>query len=219
MGKHTDRTMNKTNNKYSDEPDDDYSLDDEEYEDSDFDDDDIPDGYHRNENLGENVNEKPTIDNFFNTEQLLQEVEKTMKGFQKKNGQWVYVTLPKARDNFINTMMNDLRSVINQQNMISKMDKDDIKFLLLEKNKEFIYLIYEEPSIEDEDVESVINIFDHALQLFMGQVQDGHGARTLKQVSASVAYEVETKSRDDSLLSLGWGNQNILKIGGSNEKR
>lgn len=174
--------------------------------------------YQRHEGQNESIVDKPTIDNFFNTEQLLQEVEKTMKGFQKKNGEWVYTTIPKARDGFINTMINALRSVINQQNMISRMGEEDIKFLLLEKNKEFIFLVYDEPSVEDEDVESVINIFDHALQLFMGQVLEGHGARTLRQIAAAVSYEVEDRKKgDDGLLSLGWGDQNLVKIGGKNK--
>lgn len=174
-------------------------------------------GYQKYQNDGESVNEKPTIDNFFNTEQLLQEVEKTMKGYQKSNMKWVYVTTPKARDSFINSMMNRLRSVINQQNMVSYMKEDDAKFLLLEKNKDFIFSVYDEPSIEDEDVESIINIFDHAMQIFMGQVINGFGARTLRQISASVAYEIENKEKDDSLFSFGVGDKNILKVGGSNK--
>lgn len=162
----------------------------------------------------ESIVEKPTIDNFFNTEQLLQEVEKTMKGYQKKGGKWVYSSKPKARDDFINSMINRLRSVINQQNMISYIGDDEAKFLLLEKNKDFIFSVYEEPSIEDEDVESVINIYDHALEIFMGQVIQGFGARTLRQIAAAVSYEVENKKQDDGLVSFSYGDSNILKLGG-----
>ena len=123
--------------------------------------------YETHSSGAESIINKPTIDNFFNTEQLLQEIEKTLKGYQKVNNAWVYATTPKARDEFINSMINRLRSVINQQNMVSYMKEDDIKFLLLEKNKDFIFSIYEEPSVDDEDVESLINIFDHAMQIFM----------------------------------------------------
>jgi len=170
--------------------------------------------YQRHEGSGESIVDKPTMDTFFNTEELLYSVEKTMKGFQKKAGEWVYATTPKARDSFINTMINSLRSVINQQNMISRMNEDQAKFLLLEKNKEFIFLIYEEPSIDDEDVETVINIFDHALEIFMGHVIEAHGARTFRQVSANVSYEVQDNKKDDGMFSFGIGNQNLVKIGG-----
>ena len=176
--------------------------------------DELEDEYRSHSSGAESIINKPTIDNFFNTEQLLQEVEKTMKGYQKVNGKWQYTTRPKARDEFINSMVNRLRSVINQQNMVSYMREDDIKFLLLEKNKDFIFSVYEEPSIDDEDVESIINIYDHAMQIFMGHVLQGFGARTLRQIAAAVAYEVEDKNKDDSLMSIGIGNSNLVSIGG-----
>lgn len=191
-------------------------YEDENYQDSEdemTDDEDL--SYNTHSSSNESVIDKPTIDNFFNTEQLLQEVEKTMKGYQKKEGKWVYATKPKARDEFINSMINRLRSVINQQNMISYLTDEESKFLLLEKNKDFIFSVYEEPSIDDEDVESMINIYDHCMQIFMGQVVEGFGARTLRQISAAVSYEMEKPKQDDSLISLSYGNNNLFKVGGS----
>jgi len=173
--------------------------------------------YETHSSSAESIIDKPTIDNFFNTEQLLQEVEKTMKGFQKQDGKWVYSTRPKARSEFINSMMNRLRSVINQQNMISYVMEDDAKYLLLEKNKDFIFSVFEEPSIEDEDVESIINIYDHCMQLFMGQVVEGFGARTLRQIAAAVSYEVDKPKGDDGLINLSYGKTNLIKVGGNNK--
>jgi len=170
--------------------------------------------YKSHSSGAESVLDKPTIDNFFNTEQLLQEIEKTMKGYQKKDNKWVYCTQPKARDEFINSMVNRLRSVINQQNMVSYTRDEEAKFLLLEKNYDFIFSVYEEPSIADEDVESIINIYDHALELFMGHVIQGFSSRTLRQIAAAVSYEVEQKEKDDGVLNIGYGNNNILKLGG-----
>lgn len=171
--------------------------------------------YESHSSGAESILDKPTIDNFFNTEQLLQEIEKTMQGYQKKGKEWIYTTKPKARDEFINSMINRLRSVINQQNMVSYISEPQAKFLLLEKNYDFIFSVYEEPSIEDEDIESVINIYDHALELFVGHVISGFSARTLRQISAAVSYEVENKDKQDGLLNIGYGKGNLLKIGGS----
>jgi len=170
--------------------------------------------YQRHEGDREKVGDKPTIDNFFDTEALLASVEKTMKGFQKKGGEWVYDSSPKASSEFINMMINSLRSVINPQNMVSSINEQDSEFLLLEKNKEFIFKVYEEPSIEDEDVETIINIFDHSLELFMGQVKNGFGARTLRQISAAVSYEVAEQKKEDSMFSFGYGGNNLVKLGG-----
>ena len=214
--------MSKRNNKKEDMYDDeDNNFNDDNFDNEPNDDDfDKPDSeddpleYSRHEGNNESVDSKPTIDNFFDCEALLYSIEKTMKGFQKRNNEWVYSTTPKARDGFINTMVNALRSVINQQNMISRVDEEQAKFLLLEKNKEFIFRVYEEPSIEDEDIETVINVFDHALELFMGQVIHGFGARTFRQTSANVAYEVPEQKKDDSLINFGIGGSSILKMGG-----
>jgi len=170
--------------------------------------------YESHSSGAESILDKPTIDNFFNTEQLLQEIEKTMKGYQKRDGKWIYCTQPKARDEFINSMINRLRSVINQQNMVSYTRDEEAKFLLLEKNYDFIFSVYEEPSIADEDVESIINIYDHALELFMGHVIQGFSSRTLRQIAAAVSYEVEQKEKEDGILNIGYGNNNVLKLGG-----
>lgn len=190
-------------------------LDDEPIEDEPIEDEKEDDlNYTSHSSGGESILDKPTIDNFFNTEQLLQEIEKTMKGYQKKDSKWVYCTQPKARDEFINSMINRLRSVINQQNMVSYTTEDQAKFLLLEKNYDFIFSVFEEPTIADEDVESIINIYDHALEIFMGHVIQGFSSRTLRQIAAAVSYEVEQKDKEDGFLNIGYGNNNVLKIGG-----
>lgn len=191
---------------------DEYDEVDDTSEDEPIEEDDLK--YNSHSSGAESVLDKPTMDNFFNTEQLLQEIEKTMKGYQKRDGKWVYCTQPKARDEFINSMVNRLRSVINPQNLISYTKEEEAKFLLLEKNYDFIFSVYEEPTIADEDVESVINIYDHALELFMGHVIQGFSARTVRQISAAVSYEVEQKQKDDGLLNIGYGDNNVLKIGG-----
>lgn len=194
-------------------PDEDYKEQYEATEES-YEEDDSVDEYETHSNNAESIIDKPTIDNFFNTESLLQEIEKTMKGYQKVDGKWRYKTTPKARDEFINSMINRLRSVINQQNMVSYVTDDESKYLLLEKNYDFIFSVYEEPSIDDEDVESVINIYDHALQLFMGHTVEGFTSRTLRQIAAAVSYEVENKQEDDGLLNIGYGKNNLIKLGG-----
>ncbi len=83
-------------------------------------------------NQGESVIEKPTIDKFYDTENILYSLEKTFRGFQKKEGKWVYITRPIARDEFINLTINSLRSVINPENIISKKSAEEVEIILLE---------------------------------------------------------------------------------------
>ena len=49
----------------------------------------------------------------------------------------------------------------------------------------------------------------------MGHVNSGFGARTLRQIAASVAYEIDDKKKDDSVMSFGIGNSNLVSFGGS----
>jgi hypothetical protein len=63
-------------------------------------------------------------------------------------------------------------------------------------------------------LEPLVNMFDHALELFMGLVAGGHNADTLKQIYAGIARDKEAGKGDDSLLSIGFGENKLLSIGG-----
>lgn len=169
------------------------------------------------EGSAEKIQDKPTIDNFFDTENLLYSLEKTFRGFQKQNKTWVYVTRPIARDEFINLTINSLRSVINPENIISKKSAEEIEIILLEKNLEFIDLCEDESiyTLNGDYFESIVNIFDHTLELFMGLVQGGHGAQTLKEIYAGVARDINAvhNSQEDSGFRLAVGDKDLINIG------
>lgn len=186
-------------------PDSNEVIDEPDY---DFDDSDIEDG--------ETIKEKPTIDGFFDTENILYSIEKTFRGYQKQNGKWVYVTRPIARDEFINLTINSLRSVINQENIISKKSAEDIEIILLEKNYEFIDLCEDESiyTLNGDYFESIVNIYDHTLELFMGLVQGGHGAQVLKEIYAGVANKMDDfHNKEDSTFRLAVGDKDLVNIG------
>ena len=115
-----------------------------------------------NANAGENIPDKPTIDKFYDTENILYSLEKTFRGYQKNNNKWVYVTRPIARDEFINFTINSLRSVINPENIISKKSAEEIEVILLEKNLEFIDLCEDEITLDDDYFETIVNIYDNS---------------------------------------------------------
>ena len=111
----------------------------------------------------------------------------TWKGYYKVGDEW----MPNgknaiARNEFINSTINSLRSVINGENMISKMTEIQIEFLLLEKNLEFDFAMLDEFSVDEDDYETFANQFDHALELFMGIVLNAHGSNVLTQIYAGL---------------------------------
>lgn len=171
------------------------------------------------EGHGETIIDKPTIDGFFDTENILYSMEKTMRGYQKQNGKWVpLLSDPIARDEFINLTINSLRSIVNPENIITKKTAEDVEMILLEKNVEFIDVVEDEspysPQIEIY-FESLINMHDHILELFLGLVVGGHGAQTLKEIYAGVA-KIDNQfnnAKEDSTFRLAVGDKDLINIG------
>jgi len=162
----------------------------------------------------ESIRESNILDTIFSPEELLYNLEKTMRGYQKENGEWVYKNKPLARSQFISKMVNSLRSIINSQNIASRKEIDAINIILLEKAKEFTFLVFDEESIVEEDTESVLNLHDHALEMFMGIVEGGMGNSTLRQMSANLYVKDDTNVSQNG-IGLGWDGKNLIKFGGS----
>ena len=162
----------------------------------------------------ETVSREATIDKVFNPEGFLYSIEKTMRGYQQIDNEWVYKNKPLASSSFISKMINSLRSIINTGSAISSKDSEEINFILLEKAKEFTFLVYDEPSIDEEDTESILNIHDHALQMFMGLVEGGKGNSTLRQIAAAVFEKQQADRVSQNGFGIGWGGDNLIKVGG-----
>lgn len=138
--------------------------------------------------VSEPLMNKTTIENFFDTEGILLRIEKTLRGFQKKGDKWIKAGDPITRDEFINMMMNSLRSIINPENMISILSVDQVNDLLMEKNNEFIYACLDEESVGEDEIEYLVNLHDHTMQIFLGHVLQGHGSKVVRQISGNLYY-------------------------------
>jgi hypothetical protein len=169
---------------------------------------------------GEKVRESETFDRFFNTEEFLYSLEKTMWGFQRKDGKWVYVTKPIARTTFINYVLNSIRSLVNPINEFSDLTIDEVKFDLMEKNKEFIAMCYDEskyPNRLNDNMEALVNMHDHICEIHLKGLVEGHSGEAIRQIVSGI-YKELTKMKDtkpDGIFQLGAGESNLIKIGGS----
>ena len=164
---------------------------------------------------GESVDDKPTLEKIFGPSKIIRDIEMTLRGFTIKEGEWVPTNNPIGTDDFINTTINGLRSIINETNMVSSMEETDIEFILKEKNKEFIFLLLDPTCmVEDHKVEAVGNMYDHALQLFMGFLAGGHGSKVLRQIHASLYQELENVKKDGG-WGVKWNDRNLVQFGGT----
>ncbi len=172
--------------------------------------------YSGNENLGsgESIDDKPTLEKIFGPSKIIRDIEMTLRGYTIKEGEWVQTNNPIGTDDFINTTINGLRSIVNETNMVSSMEEEDIEYILKEKNKEFIFLLLDPTCmVDDSKVEAVGNMYDHALQLFMGFLAGGHGSKVLRQIHASLYQDLDESKKDK-----GWGvrvnDRNLIQFGG-----
>lgn len=149
---------------------------------------------------GEAVIEKPTIDGFFAYEEEIQNIERAMRGFSPRNGVWVYTGQPLARDGFISSMINSLRSIVKKGSYLGDLEEDEVLTILMEKNYEFCGSVTLEPTIEDDDAEKIINMHDHMLELFLKTLRSGLGNDTVRQMSANI-YHDSAQNKKDTVIN------------------
>jgi hypothetical protein len=157
---------------------------------------------------GDSVVEKPHIEGFFAYEQEIQDIDRTMRGFSPRNGVWVYTSKPLARDEFISSMVNSLRSIVKKGSSLGDLDVDEVNTILMEKNYEFAGSVYLEPTIDDDNAEKIINMHDHMLELYLKTLRDGLGNDTVRQVSANM-YQDNKQNKKESIVN--WDALGIKK--------
>lgn len=173
-----------------------------DYEDDIFEDDNINESTNKIENQyirgsGEPVTERPTIDGFFHFNDEIINIQRTMRGWELTGNEWQYTGKPLARDEFINYMINSIRSIVNQSNYLASLEEDEVFFILDEKNVEFIYACYDEPTIDSIDIEKVVNLHDHMLELFLKTVRDGIGNSTVRQMTSNIYKDNENRKKNE----------------------
>lgn len=157
--------------------------------------------YEPSADVGEKYTDKAILDLLLDTEITLKNLQRNMEGKELINNQWMQTRLPIARDTVIAFVINSLRTIINPSNSFSYIEKEQAKMSIYEKILEFEYMAVEEITIENCDFESLINMCDHALELFYGKVIDGHLTNALENIYAGTKTPLE-RPKEESLFSL-----------------
>jgi hypothetical protein len=136
--------------------------------------------------------DKNAMESLIDTQHYLKSLEKQFKGQVQKDSRWEKVSDEIATNKFIDKMIGGLRSIINQFTIYTYLDESEVENILKEKNIEFIKACIDEPSIEDpNDLALMVNIFDHALQTFMGLPSKGHGSIFLRDLGGGLSQGLE----------------------------
>jgi len=157
-----------------------------------------------------------SVDRFFNTESLLYHIKMSLLGYRVDNGRYVNTGQGLARTPVVEKLINSLRSVINTENMLSRFqDEDDANTVLLEKCKECIYALYDDPTVDESDFEHMVNMLDHPMQLFVGIIQSGQGSESARQMLTGNYQNLQNQSNNSQpLFRLGSTNTDWFTFGG-----
>lgn len=144
----------------------------------------------------------------FDPELVLYTIRKAMLGYDKRDGEWVRVSEPLARTEFITLFINSIRSLVNFHNMFSQISSEESAFNMLEGLKEIIFAAVDY-GVKEEHIETFINIYDRLMQTFYGIIIDGRGTENVKQVLTSVYKDISNLQQMNSNGSLI--NLDVLK--------
>ena len=194
--------VNKTSNQ--DIPDEEYVE--EPYDDSNEYDDDS--NGISNENLNNQIAARD-----FDPERVIYSIKKVLLGFEDRDNKWVRVSEPLARTEFIQLYTSSIRSLVNFHNMFSQTSGDEAGFSMLESLKEITYAAVDY-GVEEEHIETLINIYDTMKNTFYGIIIEGRGTENVKQVLTSVykdlTEQVNLNKNNSGLVN--WDNvQRSLK--------
>ena len=187
--------MSKYKKNYDDgyeEPDTDDFNNDSEEEDYSYD--------NQNQGNSENIKDKASIDVLVDTKGHLKALDKQFRGFVERDNQWDKTSEELARDLFIDKMVGGLRSIINPLNLYTYKSEEEVEKILLEKNEEFIKASLDEETVSEEDIWTMVNIYDHALETFMGHIAKGHGSLVLRDFYAGMSQGTPIERKKDKFL-------------------
>jgi hypothetical protein len=103
-----------------------------------------------------------------------------------------------------------MRSIIDKINVPTQKDKDQCKQILYESVKAFIKDALNEPEdmLSVKDMRTMCKTFEHAIELFLGLVEGGHGAEFLKDALAGLNTAKPQQQQKSGVAELMRGLKN-----------
>lgn len=130
---------------------------------------------------GEAVEDKETfLSQLFNTSNRIEILRRSLRGESPKgDGTWIKVPKELAGDNFINKQISSIKSIINDTNTFTRKDDKECKRILKDSVDAFLLDAWNDETVDTKDIRTLSKIYEHALELFLGLVEFGHGAKVL----------------------------------------
>jgi len=189
----------------------------ENYEDDQSEEETLSEKYNNSTLEGERAYEKPTSDMFYNVNPYIYDLKMMLLGKSSINGRYVQTGHAKMRTEFIETMLEQVKSVLATHNFNSYVKDEEINNILIQQNYAFIRILRNEPSIKSpSEVESIAVFFDVTLELFIKSLKDGKGAEGVRQSMSGVYQQLENSQAEKRVKGIRFGyGDNELEIGGN----
>ena len=100
-----------------------------------------------------------------------------------------------AGGKFIKKQMSALRAIINETNAFTRKTSDECREILYRSNEAFIKDMVNDRDIKRKDYRTLAKTFEHALELFLGLPEGGHGARVLNDALAGISTPIKEEKQ------------------------
>lgn len=157
-------------------------------------------------NTGTPIEDKETLlKQLFNTDNRIEILRRSLRGeTPKSNGDWVKLPKELAGDEFINKQICSYRSIVNDLNTFTKKNDKECKRILKDAVDAFILDAHGEETVETKDIRSLSKMYEHALELFLGLVEFGHGAKVLNAALTGKSMNLDNEQHNKQRSFMDW---------------
>lgn len=165
-------------------------------------DDDVEDYY----NTGSPIEDKETLlKQLFNTDNRIEILRRSLRGeTPRSDGTWVKLPKELAGDEFINKQMCSFRAIVNDINTFTKKNDKECKRILKDSVDAFILDTHGDETVETKDIRTLSKMYEHALELFLGLVEFGHGAKVLNAALTGKSMNLDNEQHNKQRSFMDW---------------
>lgn len=145
------------------------------------------------------MDKETLLKQLFNTDDRSEILRRSLRGeIPKGDGSWIKLPKELAGDLFVNKQVAAYRAIVNEMNAFSKKNDKECKRILKDAVDAFLIDAHNDETVETKDIRTLSKIYEHALELFLGLVEFGHGAKVLNAAltGKSMTFENNGKKRE-----------------------
>ena len=156
-------------------------------------------------NTGTPIEDKETLlKQLFNTDNRIEILRRSLRGETPRGDGWVKLPKELAGDEFINKQISSFRAVVNDLNTFTKKNDKECRRILKDSVDAFILDAHGDETVQTKDIRSLSKAYEHALELFLGLVEFGHGAKVLNAALTGKSMNLDNEQHNKQRSFMDW---------------